>query len=101
MADQIEELISLLNKLRIDELMQHLRKTFYEYIELKRKRNSEFSTRLENAEKKFFNEILVNENNSNLKYRLRVYNSLDNFKFQINELKEIINIIFILQSMLL
>ena len=53
MADQIEELISLLNKLRIDELMQHLRKTFYECIELKRKRNSEFSRRLENAEKKY------------------------------------------------
>ena len=89
MADQIEELISSLSKLKIDELMHHLRKTFYENIEFKRKRNREFSRRLENMEKRFFNELLEDENNSNLKYRLRVYNTLDNLKFNINELKEV------------
>ena len=89
MAEQIVELKRLLNKLQIDEIMQDLRKSFYENIELKRKTNSEFSRRLEHEERNFFDIMLAKEANSNLKYRLNLYNSLDNLNYYINELKNI------------
>ena len=82
MVEKLNELIRLLNNLPIEDLKDHIRTTFYEVIEKRKKDDEKFSRRLENAEISLFRELLGNIS-SNLNYRIKVYESLDSLKFQL------------------
>ena len=90
MVEKLDELIRLLNNLPIEDLKDHIRSTFYEVIEKRKKDDEEFSRRLESDEISLFRKLLGNKC-SNLNYRIKVYDSLVSLKFSINRLKELVN----------
>ena len=83
-------LVEEVNSYSIDDIKDKIRTKIYKEIEKLRNDDDQFSKEIEMKEKHFWYSILQN-NYSNLKDLVNLYNSLNSLKFGIEDFKKSVN----------
>ena len=84
------KLVEEFNSYSIDDIRDKIRTKIYKELEKLRKYDDQFSKRLEREETNFWCHVLENED-SNLKNLVKLYDSLNSLRFEIDRFKDLVN----------
>ena len=91
MEESFINLVEKFNSHSLKDYRDQIRTNIYKEIDELRKKNDEFSKRLEIEESHFLSNLLREHNNSNLKIFFNLYECLKNLKYHIDFFKDLVN----------
>ena len=90
MEESVINLVEKFNSQLLKDYRDIIRTNIYKELDELRKKNDEFSRRLEIEESNFWFRLL-RENNSNLNNLVNIYDCLKNLKYDIDHFKDVVN----------